>query len=32
MTAAAVCGVFLEARPAVERHECYCPVGHGGGP
>jgi hypothetical protein len=29
---AAVFGVFPEARPAVECHECYCPVGHGGGP
>jgi len=32
MTAAAVCGVFPEARPAVERHERDCPAGHRGGP
>jgi hypothetical protein len=32
MTAAGVGSVFPEARPAVERHELYCPVGHGRGP
>jgi hypothetical protein len=31
MTAASVCGVFPEARPAVERHERDCPARRLGG-